>query len=137
MSLKLTISMVAFAALSAVAVSAYAGDHHCKLPDGNYDATKTQKQCSDAKGTWQKDATFAGTLKTGVAAIGGETTGIEIDDGKTAYELDLRGDKALLASADSLAGKRVTVTGYLTIKKGVEIAERHIIVVSTLAAAKK
>lgn len=120
-----------------IGTTAFAGgtpqNHHCKLADGSFDGTKTNKQCTTAKGTWEKDADFTGTLKTGVVAIGGETTGIELD----ANELDLHGDKDLMKAADGLNGKVVAVTGYLTTKKGVEIKERHIIVVSTLKAAPK
>jgi hypothetical protein len=117
-----------------IGATAFAGgtpqNHHCKLTDGSFDGTKTNKQCTTAKGTWEKDADFNGTLTTGVVAIGGETTGITLD----ANELDLHGDKDLTKAADGLNGKAVAVTGYLTTKKGVEIKERHIIVVSTLKA---
>jgi hypothetical protein len=67
--------------------------------------------------------------------VGGETTGVTLD----ANELDLHGDKALEKAAADLNGKQATVTGYPTVKKGVEIKERHIFVVSSLkpAAAKK
>jgi hypothetical protein len=133
--LKLSITALALAALTAVA-SAAPQDHHCKLPDGSYDVTKTQKQCTDAKGTWDKDATFTGTFKTGINAIGGETTGMEITTDKGTYEVDLGGDKDMTAAAGKLDGKKVTITGVLTTKKGVEIKERHIVVASTLAAGK-
>ena len=82
----------------------------------------------------EKDQSFSGTLKTGVVAMGGETTGVTLD----ANELDLHGDAALTKAATSLDGKPVTVTGYPTVKKGVEMGkDRHIIVVSTLAPTKK
>ncbi len=106
-------------------------NHHCKLADGTFDGTKTNKQCTTAKGTWEKDAELTGALKTGVVAIGGETTGTTLD----ANELDLHGDKTLEKTAADLNGKQATATGYMTVKKGVEIKERHIFVVSTLKAA--
>lgn len=110
--------------------------HHCKLADGTFDATKTNKQCTAAKGTWAKDVAYTGALLTQVNAIGGETTGVVLTlADKTTYELDLHGDKALVTAGEVLAGKPVVVTGYLTTKKGVEIAVRHIVVVSSLTAA--
>jgi hypothetical protein len=135
---KLSIVSFALATLTTFAASAApaAQDHHCKLPDGSFDGGKTEKQCADAKGSWVKDATFTGTLETGVAAIGGETTGIAIEISATqSYELELRDDKGLSAAADQLKNKQVTVVGYLTTKRGVEIRERHIIVVTSLKAA--
>ncbi len=110
-------------------------DHHCKQTDGTFDGTKTKKQCEAAKGTWAKDTELTGAFKTGITAIGGETTGIELATGGQTYELDLHGDAALLQTSTSLDGKQATVTGYATIKQGVEIKERHIFVVSTLKAA--
>jgi hypothetical protein len=79
----------------------------------------------------------AGKLETGIMAIGGETTGTTVTTAdKKTYELDLHGDKALTKAADGLNGKQVVVTGKLTVKAGVEIGERRIIRVETLAAAK-
>ena len=78
--------------------------------------------------------TFTGKLNTGMMAIGGETTGIIISDGKTTYELDIK-DAGLRAKADQLNGKQATVQGTLTVKAGVEIAQRRIIAVETLEAA--
>jgi len=78
--------------------------------------------------------TFTGKLTTGMMAIGGETTGIIISDGKTTYELDIK-DAGLRAKADQLNGKQATVQGTLTVKAGVEIAQRRIIAVETLEAA--
>ena len=130
---KLAIALL----LAATTVAAAAPqDHHCKLADGTFDGTKSQKQCTDAKGTWTQDASFTGTFKTGIVAIGGETTGMEISTGSDTFEVDLQGDKTMTAAADKLNGKKVTVFGYPIIKKGVEIKERHIIMASALAAAK-
>ncbi len=123
-------------AISTTLAAAAPQDHHCKLPDGTFDGSKTQKQCTDAKGTWAKDTAFTGTFKTGVAAIGGETTGMEITTDSGRFEVDLGGDKAMAAAAAKLDGKKVTIFGYPIVKQGVEIHERHIIVASSLAAAK-
>jgi hypothetical protein len=102
-------------------------NHHCKLPDGSFDGTKTHRQCDAAKGEWAKDTEYAGVLKTGVSAVGGETTSIVLE-GKQNYELDVHGDKALVQVTTDLANKDAT-------KKGAEAKERHIIVVSTLVKA--
>ena len=80
--------------------------------------------------------TYTGTLKTGVMAIGGETTGITLttaDDG--IYELDLGADKELKKKADELNGKKVTVVGEYKPKEGVEKKERRIIATKSLGAA--
>src|SRR5438067_2531146 len=69
--------------------------------------------------------TITGKLATGVMAIGGETTGIVINDGKTSYELDIK-DALLMRKANELNGKQVKVTGTLTVKAGVEVAQRRI-----------
>ena len=76
-----------------------------------------------------------GKLHTGVVAIGGETTGTEIETKAGRYELDLRGDKELLKTAAKLDGKEVVVTGTLELRKGVEVKERRIITVVTLREA--
>lgn len=77
-----------------------------------------------------------GKVETGIMAIGGETTGTTITtEDKKSYELDLHGDKALIKAADGLNGKQAVVKGKLTVKAGVEIAERRIIRVETIAAA--
>ena len=50
--------VVMFAAALGGSGAAYAGSaqtHHCKMPDGTMDMKKTRKQCTAAKGTWQKD----------------------------------------------------------------------------------
>jgi hypothetical protein len=109
-------------------------DHHCKLADGTFDGTKTHKQCDAAGGAWAKDVDYSGVIKTGVVAIGGETTGTTLDvaGSNEHYELDLHGDAALIKQAGNLSSKQVTVSGYLTTKKGVEIAERKIIVVTSI-----
>jgi hypothetical protein len=75
--------------------------------------------------------TAKGTLKTGIAAIGGETTGIVLQTKDGALELDIK-DKDLLKKADTLNGKVVTVTGNFAIKPGVEVKVRYIVSVDSL-----
>jgi len=48
-----------------------------------------------------KPQTFTGTLHTGIVAIGGETTGIEITTDSGTYEVDLHGDKAAWKLVDA------------------------------------
>lgn len=91
-----------------------------------------------ATGTKPADGalTITGKLATGIMAIGGESTGVTITTAqRQTYELDIK-DAALKRTAEGLDGKDVTVTGTLTIKAGVEIAQRRIITVTTLEAAK-
>lgn len=81
----------------------------------------------------RQPAEFKGVLRTGIMAIGGETTGtvISVKGGKT-YELDLGNLRGL---AEKLNGKEVVVQGTLRVKAGVEIKERRIITVTGLRAA--
>lgn len=79
-------------------------------------------------------STVAGTVHTGIAAIGGETTGVMIqeDDG-TWLELDAHGDATLAGQLDHLDGKHAHVRGQIVVRHGVEIQERHILVVSKIS----
>ncbi len=76
-----------------------------------------------------------GTLKHGIFAIGGETTGTTIRFGKTTWELDLRNEKTVGSAVESLNGKPVVVTGSLRTQKGVEIAKRTILNVKSISSA--
>ena len=78
-----------------------------------------------------KRVELQGTLRTGINAIGGETTGTIIETKAGVFELDLR-TKELRQKAGMLDGKEVCVEGTLTIRKGVEVPERKIINVSKL-----
>lgn len=82
-----------------------------------------------------RNVELRGKLRTGIVAIGGETTGTVIETDKGRFELDLGKDKALRAKAERLNGKVVVVKGTLTIRKGVEVAERRIVAVRTLEPA--
>lgn len=82
----------------------------------------------------QNQLTLTGTLQTGVMAIGAETTGITLTVSNQAYELDIP-QNDLKKKAEGLNGKQVTVKGSLTLKQGVEIAQRRIINVTSLDAA--
>lgn len=77
------------------------------------------------------DVELKGKLRTGTLALGGETTGVELntEEGQT-YELALQGE--LMKKARSLSGKDVVVKGTLKEKKGVEISIRKILRVHTI-----
>jgi hypothetical protein len=75
-----------------------------------------------------------GTLRTGIVAIGGETTGVILQTPGATYELDLGNNPALLQAAEALNGQTVNVTGSLTVQHGVEIPERTIVHVDSLSA---
>jgi hypothetical protein len=80
--------------------------------------------------------TVHGKLKTGLVAIGGETTGtVIVADGIT-WELDFGTDKTLREQAQKLNGKQVVVKGRLHRKPGVEVRERWIVDVKSLDEAK-
>lgn len=78
-----------------------------------------------------------GTLRHGIAAIGGETTGTVITAKGVTWELDLRQDPKFGKQADRLNGQRVVVTGTLEVRPGIEIRRRWIVTVSALKPADK
>jgi len=82
-----------------------------------------------------KKVEVKGTLRTGVVAIGGETTGTVIDTKAGRYELELGKDKALRAKARRLDGTPVVVAGTLEVRKGIEVRQRKIITVTSLKGA--
>ena len=79
--------------------------------------------------------TVAGTLRTGIVAIGGETTGTTITAKGIKWELDFGKNAELRTTAEKLDGKRVTVIGTLERHAGVEVKERWIIIVTSLKGA--
>ena len=88
---------------------------------------------ADNKADSYINLTAKGKLKTGVVAPGGETTGTILTTNDGTLELDIK-DKDLQKKAESLNGKTVIVTGKLTIKPGVEVKTRHIVIVDSLKA---
>ena len=82
-----------------------------------------------------KKVEVKGTLRTGIVAIGGETTGTVIDTKEGRYELELGKNKELRDKAERLNGKPVVVAGTLEIRKGLAVKERKIITVASLKAA--
>jgi hypothetical protein len=84
-----------------------------------------------------KKVEMKGKLRTGIVAIGGETTGTIIETKDGTFELDFGKDKELRQKANKLKDKLVLVAGTLEVRKGVEVKERKIITVSKLQEAKE
>ena len=85
----------------------------------------------------QKDSirvTVVGTLRIGIVAIGGETTGTTITAKGIAWELDFGKNSALQETVEQFNGKRVTVRGSLERRKGIEIKARWIVTVTDVQA---
>jgi hypothetical protein len=76
-----------------------------------------------------------GTVKTGIMAIGGETTGTIIVTPSGTLELDFGKNKELHETAQKLNNKSAVARGTLTVRKGVAIKQRLIVTVKSLAAA--
>lgn len=79
--------------------------------------------------------TVTGTIRTGVVAIGGETTGVTIKSKGATFELDIGKNAALRTAAEKLDGKTAVVEGTLERRSGVEIKERWIVTVAKLRSA--
>ena len=77
-----------------------------------------------------------GTLRTGLMAIGGETTGTVIISSGVTWELDLGRSPKLQKMVSELAGEKVTVSGIYQRRRGVEIPQREIVTVTALSAAR-
>ena len=77
-----------------------------------------------------------GTIRTGLVAIGGETTGTVIRSNGVTWELDLSKNPKLKTTATQLNGKKVTVSGTYERRRGVEIPQREIVTVTKLTAAR-
>lgn len=75
---------------------------------------------------------IVGTLRTGIFAIGGETTGTTITAKGITWELQLGESLAYQQAAERLHGKKVIVRGNLERRRGVEIKERWIVTVTEL-----
>ncbi len=76
-----------------------------------------------------------GTLKTGIVAIGAETTGATITANGVTWEVDTGDNAELRETAAKLNGKVVKLSGTLERRKGVEISERWIVHVKSVQAA--
>ncbi|MBT6157418.1 MAG: hypothetical protein HOL01_09665 [Planctomycetaceae bacterium] len=76
-----------------------------------------------------------GLLKTGILAIGGETTGTTITARGVTWELDFGKRADLRKLTDKLSDQNVIVTGRLNVRRGIEIRQRWIVDVTSLNAA--
>lgn len=79
-----------------------------------------------------KDVKVTGTLRTGIMAIGGETTGTTITAKGVTWELDFGKHAEMRKMAPKFDGKKVTVRGDLERRQGVEIKERWILKVASM-----
>src|SRR5438445_8578938 len=79
--------------------------------------------------------TVVGTLRSGIVAIGGETTGTTITAKGIKWELDFGTNAKLRATAEKLNGKQGTVSGTLERRAGVEVKERWIVTVTSVKGA--
>ena len=76
-----------------------------------------------------------GTLRAGMVAIGGETTGTLIRARGARWELDLSQLRDGPARAAALDGRTVVVKGSLEVRPGVERRERTVVTVTSLEPA--
>jgi hypothetical protein len=81
--------------------------------------------------------TVVGTLKTGIVAIGAETTGTTITAKGITWELDLVKNPKAQKVSEKLNGQKVLVKGRLEKRQGVEVKDRWIVTVDRLKAAEK
>ena len=95
---------------------------------------RTVESVKDKKGS--VDVTFRGKLRTGILAIGGETTGVELTDDGVTWELDLSHAKNLQQKTTDLHKTTVIAKGRLRKVKGIERPDRFVIRVSGLEATK-
>jgi hypothetical protein len=96
-------------------------------------ADQENKEAASKEG---KKVELTGTLRTGIVAAGGETTGTIIETKKGNFELDFGKQKELRDKAEKLAGKTVLVAGTSEIRQGVEVKERKLVSVTSLKEAK-
>lgn len=73
------------------------------------------------------EVTVVGTIRAGILAIGGETTGTTITAKGITWELNLGNAPGLWEAAESLNGRKARVRGTLEHRLGVEIPERWIV----------
>jgi hypothetical protein len=111
------------------------GYRFVKIPKAGV-KTVNGKPIDDASGTEESiTVKIVGTLRTGIAAIGGETTGTTITAKGITWELDFAGNPRLAQAAEKWAAKKVMVEGRLERREGVEIKERWIVTVTAMSLA--
>lgn len=80
---------------------------------------------------------MVGVVRTGIMAIGGESTGTTITALGFTWELDLGGNADFAKLAEQSNGKELVVKGTITVKQGVERGRRVIVVVKKLSPLTK
>lgn len=78
-----------------------------------------------SSGTEGTSGEWVGTVKAGLMAIGGETTGITLTTDTAVFELRATGVEPSALAA--LSGQRVTIRGRLREIAGIELRKRRII----------
>ena len=78
---------------------------------------------------------MVGTLKSGVVAIGGETTGFNIVSGGYTWEVDFSQRPRLAKRAASMGNTKVILEGMLERREGVETGARDVVVATALRPA--
>ena len=111
---------------------AFMGDNAQPAAASQPPAAAPAAPAADAAGV---DTTIQGKLQTPTVAIGGETTGAEVQVNNARYELDAKGQAQVQKAIKDNAGKEVIVKGKLTTKQGEETGERKIIEVESIKAA--
>jgi hypothetical protein len=106
-------------------------------PDKNGGSTPIKPPTVESGATrTNKTQVFKGELRAGVLAIGAESTGFLLKTDENRFELSPKAsDEKVQKQMTEMSGKRVAVTGQLTVRKGVERPVRKIIVVESVRAA--
>lgn len=116
---------------STVAIASAVGPTACR----NGDPSGSRRESARDTAVAPAPATnLTGTLRSGVAAIGGETTGWRlVGDGATGgFDVDV---SRVQARAKQLDGQRVTVTGRMTTKSWPERGDTPVLVAEKLEPA--
>jgi hypothetical protein len=104
--------------------------------------TVTRTEATDDKPdeSYVKVRHMVGTLRTGVRAPGGATTGVTITSGPVTWELLLDAKKEFRELAEKLNGKEVRIAGTLEVKAPTQVGarrQRTIVTVTEFAEAAK
>src|SRR5262249_42533003 len=79
-------------------------------------ATSAKEATEKPDESYVKVTHMIGTLRTGLVAPGGATTGTTITNGNVTWELDFKDNKDFRALAEKLNGKDVRIAGTLEVK---------------------
>lgn len=101
---------------------------------GQYSWDIPRPAASDVNAAGETSTRHTGTVRTGIMAIGGETTGIVLETDAGTFELDVGGNQENAAKLEALNGRAVTILGPVRTKNGVEVKNRRIIEVTAIRA---